>query len=107
MAPRRVIDILHKEVPFLHEAAYLLAFFTFGSQLFALVRDRLLAHSFGTGETLDVFYAAFRIPDTMYAFLASMVSLFVLIPFLEAAGRNGVHELKEFLSDMFSFFSLM
>ena len=106
MSPRRVIDLLHKEVRGLHEAAYLLAFFTFGSQLFALVRDRLLAHSFGTGETLDVFYAAFRIPDTMYAFLASMVSLFVLIPFMEAAGKNGLPALKEFLSDMFSFFSL-
>lgn len=106
MSPRRVIDLLHKEVRGLHEAAYLLAFFTFGSQLFALVRDRLLAHSFGTGETLDVFYAAFRIPDTMYAFLASMVSLFVLIPFMEGEGRKGLHSLKGFLSDMFSFFSL-
>src|SRR3989339_4564 len=106
MSPRRVIDLLHKEVRGLHEAAYLLAFFTFGSQLFALVRDRMLAYSFGTGETLDVFYAAFRIPDTMYAFLASMVSLFVLIPFMEAAGKNGLPALKEFLSDMFSFFSL-
>ncbi|KKS35477.1 MAG: Integral membrane protein MviN [Parcubacteria group bacterium GW2011_GWD2_42_14] len=105
MSPRRVIDLLHKEVRGLHEAAYLLAFFTFGSQLFALVRDRMLAHSFGTGETLDVFYAAFRIPDTMYAFLASMVSLFVLIPFLEAAGKEGLPALKAFLSDMFSFFS--
>ena len=105
MSPRRVIDLLHKEVRGLHEAAYLLAFFTFGSQLFALVRDRMLAYSFGTGETLDVFYAAFRIPDTMYAFLASMVSLFVLIPFLEAAGKEGFPALKAFLSDMFSFFS--
>lgn len=105
MSPKRVIGLLHKEVRGLHEAAYLLAFFTFGSQLFALVRDRLLAHTFGTGETLDVFYAAFRIPDTMYALLASMVSLFVLIPFLEAEGRKSVDDLKEFLSDMFSFFS--
>lgn len=105
MSPKRVIGLLHKEVRGLHEAAYLLAFFTFGSQLFALVRDRLLAHTFGTGETLDIFYAAFRIPDTMYAFLASMVSLFVLIPFLEAAERKSTDALKDFLSDMFSFFS--
>jgi putative peptidoglycan lipid II flippase len=82
-----------------------LAFFTLGSQLFALARDRLLAHQFGTGETLDIFYAAFRIPDTMYAILASTVSLFVLIPFLEKAERKGLQALQDFLSNMFSFFS--
>lgn len=105
MSPRRVVGLLHKEIRGLHEAAYLLAFFTFGSQLFALVRDRLLAHQFGTGETLDIFYAAFRIPDTMYALLASIVSLFVLIPFLESAERKSGKALHEFLSSMFSFFS--
>ena len=106
MSPKRVIDILHKEIRGLHEAAYLLAFFTFGSQIFALVRDRLLAHNFGAGETLDVFYAAFRIPDTIYALLASMVSLFVLIPFIEAAQKKGDTALRDFLSNMFSFFSV-
>ena len=58
--------MLHKEIRGLHEAAYLLAFFTFGSQIVALIRDRLLAHTFGAGETLDVFYAAFRIPDLLH-----------------------------------------
>ncbi len=96
---------MHKEIRGLHEAAYLLAFFTFGSQIFALVRDRLLAHRFGAGETLDLFYAAFRVPDTLYALIASMVSLFVLIPFLERASKNGEEELKEFFSSMFTFFS--
>lgn len=105
MSPKRVLSLLHREVRGLHEAAYLLAFFTFGSQVFALVRDRLLAHQFGAGEVLDIFYAAFRVPDTMYALLASTVSLFVLIPFIEAAQQKGEHELRVFLSNMFSFFS--
>ncbi len=106
MSPKKVIGLLYREIRGLHEAAYLLAFFTLASQLFALVRDRLLAHSFGAGETLDVFYAAFRIPDTLYAFLASVVSLFVLIPFIERAQRKGGDSaLRDFLSEMFSFFS--
>jgi putative peptidoglycan lipid II flippase len=105
MATSRVFSILHREIRGLQEAAYLLAFFTLGSQVVALLRDRLLAHTFGVGETLDLFYAAFRIPDTMYALLASMVSLFVLIPFLEAAEKQGQASVREFLSDMFSFFS--
>jgi len=105
MTPKRVIGILHTEIRGLHEAAYLLAFFTLGSQVFALVRDRLLAHTFGAGETLDVFYAAFRVPDTLYALLASLVSLFVLIPFIEAAQKRGKESLHDFLSNMFTFFS--
>jgi putative peptidoglycan lipid II flippase len=100
-----VFSVLHRRIRGLHEAAYLLALFTFGSQLFALIRDRLLAHTFGAGETLDVFYAAFRIPDTMFAILASMVSLFVLIPFLEDAARESEEAVREFLSNMFTFFT--
>jgi len=105
MNPRRVVDLLYKEIRGLHEVAYLLAFFTFGSQLFALARDRLLAHQFGAGETLDIFYAAFRIPDTMYTILASMVSIFVLIPFLESATQRGQNTLREFMSSICTFFS--
>lgn len=101
-----VFTVLHRKIRGLHEAAYLLALFTFGSQLFALIRDRLLAHTFGAGETLDVFYAAFRIPDTMFAILASLVSLFVLIPFLEDAARESEDAMRTFLSNMFTFFTV-
>ena len=34
-----------------------------------LVRDRVLTHLFGAGHTLDVYYAAFRIPDFIYNLL--------------------------------------
>jgi putative peptidoglycan lipid II flippase len=100
-----MFGVLHRKIRGLHEAAYLLALFTFVSQLCALVRDRLLAHTFGTGETLDVFYAAFRIPDTMFAILASTVSLFVLIPFIEDATRDSEEAVRAFLSHMFTFFA--
>jgi putative peptidoglycan lipid II flippase len=105
MAARAVLTFFNREIRGLHEAAYVLAFFTLGSQLFALVRDRLLAHTFGAGETLDIFYAAFRIPDVLYALLASLVSLFVLIPFLEEAHRDGKEAVRDFLSHMVVFFS--
>jgi putative peptidoglycan lipid II flippase len=66
----------------MHQAAYLLALFAFGSQLLALVRDRLLAAAFGAGHTLDVYYAAFRIPDFLFATVASLISLYALLPVL-------------------------
>jgi putative peptidoglycan lipid II flippase len=39
------------------------------SNVLGLLRDRLLASSFGAGDTLDVYYAAFRIPDLIYNLL--------------------------------------
>lgn len=75
-------SIFHKEIGGLHEAAYLVAFASFASQILGLVRDRLLAHTFGAGMELDIYYAAFRVPDLLYATLASLVAVSVLIPFL-------------------------
>lgn len=39
------------------------------SRILGLIRDRILASSFGAGDELDVYYAAFRIPDLIYNFL--------------------------------------
>lgn len=70
------------EVKGMHHAAYVLAGFALGSQLLALVRDRLLASSFGAGQTLDLYYAAFRIPDLLFVGVASLLSLYALLPVL-------------------------
>lgn len=78
----RVRTIFHQEIRGLHEAAYLVGAATLASQLLALVRDRLLAATFGAGSELDIYYAAFRIPDLVYATIASFVSVNVLIPML-------------------------
>ena len=75
-----LIKTITKPVRGLHQAAYLLASLTLASQLLALVRDRLFAHQFGAGEMLDLYYAAFRVPDLVFALVASLVSAYVLIP---------------------------
>ncbi len=72
----------------MHQAAYLLAFFALCSQLLALVRDRLLAASFGASHTLDLYYAAFRIPDFLFATVASLLSLYALLPVLTRLERE-------------------
>jgi putative peptidoglycan lipid II flippase len=79
-----------REVRGMHEAAYLLAGFALASQLLALVRDRLLAGEFGASHTLDIYYAAFRIPDFLFATVASLLSLYALLPVLSRLeNRNG------------------
>lgn len=86
---RRVIDLVYREVSGLHQAAYVLALFAFGSQLLALVRDRILANQFGADALLDVYYAAFRIPDLLFVLFASMVSVYVLLPFVSTYSSHG------------------
>lgn len=102
---QRVLNIVYKEVRGLHQAAYILALFTFGSQLLALVRDRLLAHQFGAGIELDLYYTAFRIPDFLYVLFASTLSVYVLIPFIVKRIEERTQEdARYLLSQIFSLF---
>lgn len=50
-------------------AAFLVGASSLASRFLGVVRDRILAGSFGAGDTLDVYYAAFRIPDLIFNLL--------------------------------------
>lgn len=62
----RVFSSQTKTVTF---AAFILAVSGIISRLLGLIRDRLLAGRFGAGEELDIYFAAFRIPDFVYGIL--------------------------------------
>ncbi len=101
----QVFKAMYKEIRGLHEAAYILALFTFVSQVLALLRDRMLAHHFGASSELDLYYTAFRIPDLLFVIFASILSVYVLIPFMtEASERGGKEAAREFLSQVFTIF---
>lgn len=101
----KIFSVLGKEISGVHQAAYILAFFTLLSQLLALVRDRLLAHFFGADITLDIYYAAFRVPDLVFVSVASIVSVSVLVPLLsEKLEKSGKIEARKFLESLTSTF---
>jgi putative peptidoglycan lipid II flippase len=50
-------------------ATALIAVLTFGSRIMGFLRELLFAKTFGAGDALDVYYTAFRIPDTIYNLL--------------------------------------
>lgn len=50
-------------------AAVIVAAFSIVSRLAGFVRDRILIGQYGAGETLDVYYQAFRIPDLLLQLL--------------------------------------
>lgn len=102
---RRALRLMYSEIRGLHQAAYLLALFALGSQMLAIVRDRILAHTFGAGPELDLYYAAFRIPDLLYVLFVSVLSVYVLLPFVDRARvRAGVESAALVLSQFFTLF---
>jgi len=82
----RALQWISSEVRGLHAAFYVLAVVAFLTALVGLLRDRLLAHFFGASVTLDVYYAAFRIPDLIFVGVGALVSVYILIP--ELARRS-------------------
>lgn len=50
-------------------AAIIIAAATLLSRVVGLFRDRIFAHYFGAGPTMDAYYAAFKIPDLVYSLL--------------------------------------
>jgi len=100
---KKILNFIHQEQNGLHQAAYFLGIFAFLSQILGLFRDRLLAHNFGAGLELDLYYAAFRLPDFLFVSIASLVSVSVLIPFLVPRLENK-ENCRRFLNSIFSFF---
>ncbi len=106
----RIFKIFGKEYGNINQAALLLGSFALISQILGLFRDRLLAHFIGPGQMLDIYYAAFRIPDLIFISIASLASITVIIPFLVGKMKEGVvtAQARKFLDDIFTvFFSTM
>lgn len=102
---RRALSLMYTEIRSLHQAAYLLALFAFGSQILAIVRDRTLAHTFGAGSELDIYYAAFRVPDLLFVLFTSVLSVYVLLPFVERRRKEAGNEAAaSVLSQCFTLF---
>lgn len=106
----RIIRIFGKEYGSINQAALLLGSFALLSQILGLFRDRLLAHFVGPSQALDIYYAAFRIPDLIFILIASLASITVVIPFLAAKMKENemTPPARQFLNDIFTvFFSVM
>ncbi|MDP3985229.1 MAG: lipid II flippase MurJ, partial [bacterium] len=81
--------LLNGESHTITAAATVLAATSLASRLIGMVRDRVLAGGFGVGEQLDVYYAAFRIPDFLYNLLVLGALSAGFIPVFTAALARG------------------
>ncbi|MFA6392874.1 MAG: lipid II flippase MurJ [Candidatus Paceibacterota bacterium] len=105
--PKKILTFFNREFNGINEAALLLGGFAFLSQVLGLIRDRALASIVGAGPTLDVYYAAFRIPDFIYISIASLASVTVLLPFLiNKMKEDNNDKARLFLNNVFSAYML-
>ncbi|MDQ3244978.1 MAG: oligosaccharide flippase family protein, partial [bacterium] len=103
----KIFRLFGKEYGSLNQAALLLGVFSLLSQLLGLFRDRSLAHFLGASQNLDIYYAAFRVPDFLFISIASLASVTVLVPFVlhKMGDRSSLNEeAKKFLNDVFTIF---
>jgi putative peptidoglycan lipid II flippase len=76
-------------------AAFIVGAASLTSRLVGVVRDRVLASTFGAGADLDAYYAAFRLPDLLYnlIILGALSAGFIPV-FSEYLERRGLGEAK-------------
>ena len=105
---QRILKIFSKEYGNINQAALLLGCFTFLSQILALFRDRYIAHFIGPSQSLDAYYAAFRIPDLIFISIASLASITVLIPFIVGKMNGDIvtDQARKLMNDVFTIFLL-
>ncbi|MBI2612440.1 hypothetical protein HYW59_01330 [Candidatus Kaiserbacteria bacterium] len=101
---RETLRFLASPVRGLQAAVYVLAASALLSSLLALVRDRLFAGSFGAGAELDIYYAAFRIPDFLFVMTGALVSVYILIPELL---RRSSEKQKDYIDTVLLGFSAL
>lgn len=85
-------------------AAGVLAITALISRLLGLVRDRLLASTFGAGSDLDVYFAAFRIPDFVYNILIAGGVIVAFLPLFSEYFLKDKKEALDFANNVLNLF---
>ncbi len=76
------------------------------SALLGIVRDRLLAGTFGAGVQLDVYFAAFRIPNLVYGILITGGLVAAFLPVFSETFEDNEEEGWELVSNLLNFLLL-
>ncbi len=64
-----VLRFLNNESKTIVGAASIVGVLSLVSRVFGFIRDRVLSGTFGAGDTLDAYYAAFKVPDLLFGLI--------------------------------------
>jgi len=101
---RRIFNSQTKTITF---AAILLGASTLISRVLGLIRDRLFAGRFGAGEELDIYFAAFRIPDFVYGILIMGGITAVFLPVFSEYFKKNEQEAWQFTNNTLNCFLIL
>jgi putative peptidoglycan lipid II flippase len=98
---RKFLNIETKNITL---AAIIISVSSLASRILGLIRDRLLAGEFGAGSDLDVYFAAFRIPDFIYNILIAGGVVVAFMPLFSEYFLKNKKEAWEFVSNILNVF---
>lgn len=97
-------NILNSQTKSISSASLILAVSSLVSAFLGLFRDRLLAGTFGAGNELDVYYAAFTIPDLIVLIFIFGAISSAVIPIFSAELVKSKDEAWKYVSDLLNIF---
>ncbi|MBI2625795.1 murein biosynthesis integral membrane protein MurJ [Candidatus Parcubacteria bacterium] len=103
---QKVVNGTRVEAETITGAAVLIAGFGLASRVLGLVRDRILAGMFGASG-LDVYYAAFQVPDLLYSLLVVGAISTAFIPVFAGYFERDTREAWRVASGVFSLFAIV
>ena len=89
--------LFNGEINSITAAALLVGGSSLVSRLLGIFRDRILAGQFGAGDTLDIYYAAFRIPDLIFNLLVLGALSAGFIPIFTSLIKSPLEKIKSLL----------
>ncbi len=89
----------------MYNAAFIIACCTMLGHLLAIVRDRAFAHTFGASTTLDIYFAAFRIPDILFTIGSTLIGSAILLPHLTPYAKDEI-KMRSIANDIFTVFAI-
>lgn len=96
--------VLNSQTRNITYAAGILSLASLVSGILGLFRDRLLAGTFGAGNELDIYYAAFRIPDFISTVLVMGAISAAIIPIFSSYLVHSREEAWKFFSNLINLF---
>lgn len=107
MCGMNIRNIFNREFSVVASAAVIIGFFSLVSKFLGLLRNRILAGEFGAGDQLDVYFAAFRIPDFIYNILIIGILSSVLLPVLAEYMAKNKEAAQKLMNVVLSVFAVL
>ena len=103
----KIFRILNTQAKTVNLAALVLGSAFLFSAILGLIRDRFLAGTFGIGDELDIYYAAFRIPDfiTMVMIMGAISA--AIIPIFSERLVRSQNDAWRYLSNLLNLFLII